>query len=76
MELAKGRCPMNNKEIDNLITKRVKKILEKDVLTDDDLKFLILYRKIERETPSEKLFKQLKSLVKSLQNNMNEEENK
>ncbi len=61
-----------SKEIDNLINKKVKTILEKDVLTDDDLKFLILYKKIKRETPTERLFKQLKKLVKQL--GLNEEE--
>lgn len=61
-----------SKEIDNLINKKVKSILEKDVLTDDDLKFLILYKNINRETPTERLFKQLKKLVKQL--GLNEEE--
>ena len=61
-----------SKEIDGLIIKRVKKILEKDILTDDDLKFLILYKKINRETPSERLFRQLKDLAKAL--NLDKEE--
>ena len=39
-----------NKEIETLITKRVKNILSKETLNDEDLKFLILYRQMNKPT--------------------------
>ena len=37
-----------NKDIETLIHKRVKNILNKDTLNDEDLKFLLLYRQMNK----------------------------
>ena len=53
-----------SKTIDNLIEKRVKDILNKDdVITEEDLKFLILYRNAQRISPLERLINDFKKIV-------------
>ena len=51
-----------NKDIEALINKRVKNILNKDVLNDEDIKFLILYKKMNQ--PS--LLDKIKNIIKFL----------
>ena len=53
-----------SKTIYNLIEKRVKDILNKDdVITEEDLKFLILYRNAQRISPLERLINDFKKIV-------------
>ena len=56
-----------SKTIDNLIEKKVKDILNKDdVITEEDLKFLILYRNAQRLSPLERLMNDFKKVIKML----------
>ena len=53
-----------SKVIDNLIEKRVKDILNKqDVITEEDLKFLLLYRNMQRISPLERLMNDVKKII-------------
>ena len=61
-----------SKSIDNLIEKRVKTALEKDTLTDDDLKFLFLYKSMNKKSSLEQLIGGVKKAISFLNTPDNE----
>ena len=51
------------KEIDNLISKKVKSLLEKDTLSNDDLKFLALYYNFQKKDVIENSIVKIKKII-------------
>ena len=68
MLVVKGGIPMN-KDIEALINKRVKNILSKDVLDDEDIKFLILYKRMNQPTLLDRVIGSTQKIMKFINSN-------
>ena len=58
-----------NKDIEALINKRVKNILSKDVLDDEDIKFLILYKRMNQPTLLDRVISSTQKIMKFINSN-------